>query len=149
MFGIGRRKEIEARARSVAELMLLITRSINSMSLEELMEANHRRGFIDGIIDLASGEYSFFECDADKADFAFFVDYSDPDMRRVTAQGFGNYFGLYLNASEPGQISADLSDAHQQTGTLGRDARALQTALLKFPDFTSLDQLYARLGVTR
>ena len=119
------------------------------MSLEELMEANHRRGFIDGIIDLASGEYSFFECEVGKADFAFFVDYRTHHVPTVSAQGFRNYFGLYLNASEPGQISADLSDAHQRMGTLGRDARSLQTALLKFPGFTSLDQLYARLGVTR
>ena len=149
MLGIGRRKEIEARARSVADLMLLLLGSINSMSLQEFIEANDRRGFVDGVIDLANGHYSFFECEVDKAEFAFTVDYGADDVRTVSAQGFGNYFGLYLNASALGgvEVSVDLNEAHKQTGTLGRDARALQTCLLKFPGFTSMDQIYRRLGV--
>ena len=148
MFGIGCRKEIEARARSVADLMLLIIRSVNSMSLQEFIEANHRRGFVDGEIDLANSRYSFFECEGHKADFAFIVDNSDGDVPRVSAHGYGNYFGLYLNASAPeADVNVDLSEAHQQTGTLGRDARALQTSLLKFPGFTSLDQPLGGLGL--
>jgi hypothetical protein len=133
MFHLGHRKKIETRARSVANLMLLFIGSVNCMSLEQFIAANHRRGFVDADIDLENRTYSFFECEIAKADFGFSVDYGSNDAPVVSAQGYGDYFGLYLSGTRLGEVSVD----HREQGRRGRDARALQSALLELPGFSA------------
>ena len=135
MFRFRRRSKIEARARSVANLMMLIIGSANSMSLEQFIEANRIRGFVDADIDIERRIYSFFECEIAEADFGFSVDYGSNDLPVISAQGYGDYFGLYLSATKLGEIRVD----HRDQGARGRDARALQSALLKFPGFSTVD----------
>jgi hypothetical protein len=136
MFRFGRRKKIEARARSIARLMLLTIGSARSMSLEQFIEANRRRGFVDTDIDRENRTYSFFESEAAKAEFGFSVDYGSNDVPVVSGQGYGDYFGLYLSGTNLGEVSVD----HREQGARGRDARALQAALLKLPGFSTLGQ---------
>jgi hypothetical protein len=136
MFRFGHQKKIAARARSVANLMLLFVSSVNTMSLEQFIDANHRRGFVDADIDLENRTYSFFECAAAKADFGFSVDYGSNDVPVVSAQGYGDYFGLYLKGTKLGEISVE----HRDQGRRGRDARALRSALLALPGFAAVDQ---------
>jgi hypothetical protein len=133
MFQLGHRKKIEARARSVANLMVLFIGSVNAMSLEQFIEANHRRGFVDADIDLEGRTYAFFECESAKADFGFSVDYGSDAAPVVRAQGYGDYFGLYLSGTKLGEVSVE----HRRQGALGRDARALQSALLRLPGFSA------------
>jgi len=131
MFRFGRRKEMEARARSIARLMLLTIGSARSMSLEQLIEANRRRGFVDAHIDRANRTYAFFEGEIAKADFGFSVDYGSNDAPVVSGQGYGDFFGVYLSATKLGEVSVE----YREHGTLGRDAQALKAALLKLPGF--------------
>jgi hypothetical protein len=63
VIGFGRKAEIGARAKSVGDLMLLIVGCVNCVPLRELIEANHRRGSVDGAVDLTKGEHAFFERD--------------------------------------------------------------------------------------
>jgi hypothetical protein len=116
--------------------MLLFIGSANSMSLAQFIEAKRRRGFVDADIDLECRTYSFFECEAAKADFGFSVDYGSNDVPVVSAQGYGDYFGLYLRGTKLGEVSVD----HREQGARGRDARALRSALLRIPGFSTIDQ---------
>jgi hypothetical protein len=136
MFGFGRRKEIEARARSIARLMLLAIGSARSMSLAQFIEANRRRGFVDAVIDRENRSYAFFENEIAKADFGFSVDYGSNDAPVVSGQGYGDYFGLYLTATKLGEVSVE----YRGQGKRGRDARALQAALLKLSGFSIADR---------
>jgi len=135
MFRFGRRKIIVARARSVANLMLLFVNSANSMSLAQFIEANRRRGFVDADIDLESRTYAFFEYEPAKADFGFSVDYGSSDVPVVNAQGYAGYFGLYLRGTKLGEVGVE----HREQGALGRDARAMRSALLDLPGFAAVD----------
>jgi hypothetical protein len=136
MFRFGRRKIIEARARSVGNLMFLFIGSANSMSLAQFIEANRRRGFVDADIDLENRTYAFFEYEPAHADFGFSVDYGPSDGPLVSAQGYGDYFGLYLSGRKLGEVSVE----HREQGARGRDARALRSALLALPGFTAVDR---------
>jgi hypothetical protein len=136
MFGFGRRKKIEARARSIARLMLLSIGSARSMSLAQFIEANRRRGFVDAVIDRENRTYAFFESESAKADFGFSVDYGSNDVPVVSGQGYGNYFGLYLTATRLGEVGVE----YREQGALGRDARALQAALLNLSGFSIADE---------
>jgi hypothetical protein len=136
MFRFGGRKKIEARARSIARLMLLAIGSARSMSLEQFIEANRRRGFVDAVIDRENRTYAFFESEIAKADFGFSVDYGSNEGPVVSGQGYGDYFGLYLTATRLGEVSVE----YRGQGALGRDARALQAALLKLSGFSIADQ---------
>lgn len=121
--------------------MFLTIGGVRSMSLERFIEANHRRGFVDADIDLENRTYSFFECEIAKADFGFSVDYGSNDVPVVSAQGYGDYFGVYLIGTRLGEVSVD----HRAQGALGRDAGALSSALLKLPGFSAAGQTRKRL----
>jgi hypothetical protein len=136
MFRFEHQKKIAARARSVANLMMLFIGSANSMSLAQFIEANRRRGFVDADIDLENRTYAFFEYEPAKADFGFSVDYASSDVPVVSAQGYGDFFGVYLSGRKLGEVSVE----HRAQGALGRDARALQAALLELPGFAAVDQ---------
>jgi hypothetical protein len=133
MFRFWRRKKVEERARSVANLMLLFVSNVSSMSLEQFIEANRRRGFINADIDFQSRVYSFFECDIANADFGFSVDYGANDAPVASGQGYGDYFGLYLSGRKPGEVVVD----YRRQGARGCDAQALWSALLRFPGFST------------
>jgi len=133
MFRFGGRKKIEARARSIARLMLLAIGSARSMSLEQFIEANRRRGFVDAVIDRENRTYAFFESEIAKADFGFSVDYGCSDAPVVSGQGYGNYFGVYLTATKLGEVSVEF----RQQDARGGGAGALQAALLKLPGFST------------
>ena len=152
MFGLGRKKTIEERAKALGDLMLLLVGCLETMSLAELVEANHHRGFVDSYVEANSliddHTYGFFECEPEKADFSFHVTYEKAGQRTVIAEGHCNYFGLVLSGfSGRHDIGADMKDALDEK-ELGRDAHALQAALLKFPGFSSMVQLYKRLGLS-
>jgi hypothetical protein len=148
MFGFGRKAEIEARAKSIGDLMLLMVSCVNSMPLKDFLEANHRRGFVDGEVDLRTGEYSFSEREITSADFVFHVDYGEIGGPTVQAAGYGNYFGLLLNSAGPDTgVGVDFLETHDRANTLGRDARAMRKALLKFPGFHSTRDILKHLGI--
>ena len=133
IFRFGRRKKIEARARSIARLMWLTIGGARSMPLEQLIEANRRRGFVEADIDRANRTYAFFEGEIAKADFGFGVDYGSNDAPVVSGQGYGDYFGIYLTATKLGEVSIE----YREQDARGRDAQALQSALLKLPGFST------------
>lgn len=152
MFGFGRQKSIEERAKSLADLMFLLVGCLETMPLEEFIEANHRRGFVDSYVEKDhwrnESNYSFFECDPQEGDFSFHVTYEETGQRTLIAEGHRNYFGLVLlGFSGRNEFSADMKEA-LNTKEFGRDAHALQAALLKFPGFSSPAQLFKRLGVS-
>jgi hypothetical protein len=138
-FGFGRRKEVQARARSLGDLLLLLVESINSMSLDDFVKANHRRGFVDSYLDFRKREYGFFEDEAAKSDFSFHVRYDDFSPM-LTVEGHHRYYGIIISGSQPGRIGIDVSSIippHE----LGKDAFSLRDELSKFPGFTSVEQL--------
>jgi hypothetical protein len=140
-FRFGRRKKIEARARSIARLMLLAIGNAKSMSLAQFIEASRRRGFLDAHVDRENRTYAFFESESATADFGFSVDYGSNDVPVVNGQGYGNYFGIYLTATKLGEVSVE----YREQDARGSDARALQAALLKLPGFsTALPALKSR-----
>jgi hypothetical protein len=106
------------------------------MSLAQFIEANRRRGFVDAVIDRENRTYAFFESEGARADFGFSADYGRNDVPVVSGQGYGDYFGVYLTAIKLGEVSVE----YRQQGALGRDARALQAALLKLPGFSAAGQ---------
>jgi hypothetical protein len=154
MFGFGRRKAIDERAKSLGDLMVLLVGCIESMSLDDFIEANRRRGFVESYVEKKNWgrDYGFcVECEPEKVDFSFHVTYEKSGGRMLIAEGHRNYFGLVLTGiSGHHQIGADIKETFSANGLraneIGRDARALQAALLKFPGFQSTEQLYKKLG---
>ena len=67
---------------------------------------------------------------------------------QATAGGSGRLAGLLLIGGA-GDIHVEISDALKAIGGLGPDTLAVQRELLVFPGFSSMDQLLARLGVSR
>jgi len=139
MFGFGRRRAIRKRAKSLGEFMLMQVNWISSMSLDELIEANRREGFVDNYIETESftkgRKYDFFESEPDNADFSFHVTYENTGGRMLIAEGHRNYFGLVLSgSSDVQQIGVNMKELLTPS-EYARDARALQAALLKFPGF--------------
>ena len=152
MFGFGRRKAIEERAKSLGELMFLFVGCLESMSLEEFIEANHRRGFVDSYVEKDAWRkefrYGFFECEPQKGDFSFHVTYEETGQRTLSAEGHRNYFGLVLSGcAGRNEFGANMKEA-LIANEFGHDAFALQAALLKCPRFSSMEQLYKRLGLS-
>jgi len=146
MFGFGRRKVIEDRAKSLGDLMYLLVECLHSMSFEELIEANHHLGnFIDEYIETDRStkdrHYGFYESkfkgDLEKVDFDFIVTYSNTGAHSLSAEGHLNYFGIYLfGFSDRRSICIDKNTAIPAS-KYGRDMQALETALLKVPRFYS------------
>jgi hypothetical protein len=137
MFRFGRRKRIEERARSIANLMLLFVSNVNSMSLEQFIQANRLRGFVNADIDLHTRIYSFFECETAKSDFGFSVDYGSSDAPVARGQGYGDYFGIYLSGTKPGEVVVE----YRQQGARGRDAKVLRSVLLQYSGFSPVATL--------
>ena len=50
MFGFGRRRIIDERAKSLGELMPLLVGRLNTMTFDEFVEANRQRGFIESYL---------------------------------------------------------------------------------------------------
>jgi hypothetical protein len=156
MFGFGRRNAIDEKAKSLGDLMVLLVGCIESMSLDDFIEANPRRGFVESYVETEiltkERNYGFFECEPEKADFSFHVTYEKAGGRTLIAEDHRNYFGLVLSGfSGRHEICADIKETLRANGLraneIGRDARALQAALLKFPGFRSVEQLYKQFGL--
>jgi hypothetical protein len=153
MFGFGRKNAIEERAKSIADLTLFLAGCLETLSFEEFVAAIRRQGFTDSYLetDGLRGEksYGFFRGDPEQADFSFHVIYEDDGSRRIGAEGHRDCYGLALNIiAGQREIGADMKDA-LPSQEYGRDAKSLQSALLKFPGFGSLDQLYAKYKFDR
>jgi len=143
MFGFGRRREVEARAKSLGDLLLLLVDSLHSMSLDDFVEANHRRGFVDSYLDRKTREYGFFETQPPQSEFSFHVRYhhspdGGPEIPTLIVESHHRYYGLAIIGLVPGRIGVDL-ETIIPARERGRDARALMNAMLKFPGFTSSD----------
>jgi hypothetical protein len=146
MFGMGRRKVIEDRAKALGQQLFWLLSMIRTMTFEEFIESAERQGFVESYRDLSAKQFEFFEGKEGTADVSYQVDYGNSIAGpRVTCETHGDYYGLNLSgaALNPG-ISVDLSTVIPRS-ELGRSARALQVALLRFPGFTSLNQIMARL----
>jgi hypothetical protein len=95
------------------------------------------------------GHMAFFEFDpkSEKADFSFHVTYEEGGTRSLVAEGHRNYFGLVLSGFSGNRgIGVDMKEA-LNAGEIGRDARRLQAALLKFPGFESKEQIFKQFGL--
>ena len=149
MFGFKTRKAIAARARFLGELVPLLERNINSMSFEEFVEDNRRRGFVDSFIDVNARKYDFFEplpASAAYSDLTFSVRYNEPPgSPQITVAGNHYYFGCDLNCVA-GRLTVSLVTDTIPTVEIGRYARALYTALLKLPNVTTQESIMESLG---
>jgi len=146
MFGMGRRRAVERRAKALGDLLHRLVGMVESMSFEEFIEYAERQSFDESYCDLKAKKFGFFEVAIEKADFSFHADYGDTfGQPTIVVENHRNYCGLHLSGSSLRLgIHVDLSEV-LPSHELGRDARALQTALLKFPGFTSTAQIMERL----
>jgi hypothetical protein len=122
MFGFGRRRAIDERAKSLGELMILLVGSLDSMAFDEFIAANRRRGFVEGHVQAEDfgidREYSFFESEPQKADFSFHAIFPKSGTRTLIAEGHKDYFGLVLcGYSGRRDIGADIKRRSNQIRT--------------------------------
>lgn len=59
MFGFGRRRAIERRAKALGDQMVWLLGMINTMTFEEFIESAARQGFVEGYRDMRDKEYGF------------------------------------------------------------------------------------------
>jgi hypothetical protein len=149
MFGFGRKRAIEARAKFLGDLMLRLVDRANAQPLEKFVEGLRRAGFVIFSSELGRErvECVFIEPGITEmiADFVFRANYEHTSGPSITATGYNDYSGVIVTGSRASGFGADLLQARRDS--LGRDARALQAALLKYPGFENTDRILKNLGL--
>ena len=117
-------------------------------SFGELSASARRAGFEVTYEDAVEKEAGFQWPSEGDPDFTFLVSFVDPEVVTVTAESYGDIFGLVMTSvSNASKISIDAKPSLAEH-ELGRHAHAVQEILLTFPDFDSgFEDLLGRSGL--
>jgi hypothetical protein len=136
------------RAEIAAKQMRYFRLFSQKASFGELSASAQRAGFEAAYEDALEREAGFqWPSDGDP-DFTFLVSFIDPEAVTVTAESYGDVFGLVMTSiSNVPKISIEAKPSLAEH-EFGRNARAFQKILLTFPDFDSgFEDLLGRLGL--
>ena len=151
MFGFGRRAAIRNRAGQLGKTVHHLVSCLGSQSFEEFVEAMGRKEFKQTFIDYGTGlsfgnkAYGFSELGRHGNEFSFLASYRQDSEPQLIVSGNEQYSGLIITGGAAQGIYVDLKETAIALSSLGRDAKAMQAELLKFPGFENIDQLLASL----
>lgn len=149
VFGFGRQERISSRAGELGKLLHHLVSCVEMQPFETFVEAGLREGIVESYTDRSKRSFGFFEAGPHQDEFSFHATYDLLMGPMLTVEGHRQYYGLKISGSKLGHgISVDVSDLIQAglgDGKLGRDAKALQAELLRFPGFHSISDLKAQL----
>lgn len=112
--------------------MFFFQRATVQLPFSELRVYAEREGFISTGDSSSRSNQTGFRWASGEADFDFFVEYSD--RRSVTAEAYGDIFGLVLLAhSHLPTISVEIKKAYGVT--MGKNAARFRKIMLGFPGF--------------
>jgi hypothetical protein len=117
-------------------------------SFGELGASATRAGFEATYEDAFEKEAGFQWSSEGDPDFTFFVSFNDPEAVTVTAESYGDIFGLVMTSvSNVPKISIETKPS-LVADELGPNAHFFQEILLTFPDFDGgFEDLLGRLGL--
>ena len=117
-------------------------------SFGELSASAQRAGFEVTYEDAVEKEAGFQWPSEGDPDFTFLVSFVDPEAVTVTAESYGDIFGLVMTSvSNAPKISIEAKPSLAEH-ELGRNAHVFREILLTFPDFDSgFEDLLGRLGL--
>jgi hypothetical protein len=135
------------RAEIAAKQMRYFRLVAQRATFAELGPSAKRAGFIQGHQDIERKEASF-RWPTGELDFIFFVSFEDPEAISVTAEAYGDIYGLImLSHSNLPNISVELKTVLEKH-EIGRNAVRFRDILLKFPDFDGgIEEMHRRLGL--
>lgn len=143
MFSWFRSFDLPRRAKRAAEQMIFFVSACKTMPFNEIAVSAQHAGFIVDSEDHVRKEAGFHWPERDP-DFTFYVSFRDEQRIAVTAESYGDIFGLVLvSHSHLPNISVETK---QEFGVeMGANALRFRKILLSFPGFDEGSEAFARL----
>jgi hypothetical protein len=145
MFGWGRKRAVEKRAKLLARMVTLITHGLKSKTYEQFVASFSNPGKEPDAFDRSNHELRFQMRISPTCWYDATASYPLRESPWVSLHGGGDDFGVLITVSPSAGITVGLHLASGQRA--GRDARALIHSLHAIPGFRSFAAIERELGI--